>query len=254
MAIRAVLFDLGDTLWHFPVLPPREKIRNETVRRIFTLLRSWDIEPTDELRFLGRDIRLAVVKAERTAYDGDCISAHYPTLIGQIAASKGLELSPERAEQLWHAWNLGGIFLGRRLLDGAIEMLEALRDRGYTLGSVTNRSYGGPKFLEEVDELGLGQFFDEITISCDLGYMKPHRKIFEHALNALGVEPEETVMVGDSLRADVAAAQALGMTAIWLRPPNPREELDGYRPDFVVEELREIEQLPCFRPDTQSNA
>ena len=248
MSIRAVLFDLGDTLWHFPVMPPVEKIRNETVRRITNLLRSWDIEPQGELRFLGRDIRLALEEADRTAYAGDCISPHYPTLVREVAAAKGLDLSPERSEQLWDTWNLGGVFLGRRLFDDAIEMLETLRDRGHTLGSVTNRAFGGPRFLEEVRGLGLAQFFDEITISCDLGYMKPRPEIFQHALNALGVEPQETVMVGDSLRADVAGAQALWMTAIWRRPPNPREEVDGVQPDFVVEELREIAQLPCFDP------
>ena len=53
-------------------------------------------------------------------------------------------------------------------------------------------------------------------------------------------------MVGDSLRADVAGAQELGMTAIWRRQPNSREQVNGVRPDFTVDTLREIPQLACF--------
>ena len=85
-----------------------------------------------------------------------------------------------------------------------------------------------------------------MSVSCDIGYMKPHPKIYEHALEALDVQPQETVMVGDSLRADVAGAQALGMTGVWRTYPGIREQVDGVEPDFVVDELLEIPQLPCF--------
>ncbi len=246
MAVRAVLFDLGDTLWHFPELPPTQTIREETMRRLYALLRSWDVEPEGELRFLGRDIRLALGEADRLAYEGDCVSPHYPALTREVAASKGLDLTPERAEELWDTWNLGGIFLGRQLFPDAIDMLSALRDAGYRLGAVTNRSFGGPRFLSEVRELGLTPFFETVAISCDMGYMKPHARIYEHALEAMALDPGETVMVGDSLRADVAGSQALGMTAVWRKPLKMREEQDGIRPDFVVDELREIPDLACF--------
>ena len=72
--IQAVLFDLGDTLWHFPQMPPIEVIRGETVHRISDLLRSWGVEPDGELFFLGRDIRVAVEKETDAAYWGDLAS------------------------------------------------------------------------------------------------------------------------------------------------------------------------------------
>jgi putative hydrolase of the HAD superfamily len=253
MTIRAVLFDLGETLWHIPDAPPVEKIREETVRRIFALLRSWGVEPEGELHFLGRDIRLAIGEADSKAYQSDCVSPHFPTVVGKVAAAKGLDLTPEQSEQLWEAWNLGGPFFGRRLFDDATEALETLRDRGYRLGCVTNRAFGGPAFVNEVEEHGLADFFEVVSVSCDLGYMKPHPKIFQHALDALGVPPEETVMVGDSLGADVAGAQALGMTAVWRPRPTKHGEIDGVQPDFVVDELRAIPELPCFRADGRSS-
>ncbi len=60
MTKKAILFDLGNTLWHIPERPPVDQIRKETVRRIFGLLGSWGVEPEGELRFLGRDLRLGV--------------------------------------------------------------------------------------------------------------------------------------------------------------------------------------------------
>jgi HAD superfamily hydrolase (TIGR01549 family) len=249
MAVRAVLFDLGDTLWHFPDMPPVEEVRGETMRRIFALLRSWGVEPEGELRFLGRDIRLTVGEAVKQAYEGDQIEPDCPGIARRIASEKGLDITQEQAEQLWDTWNLGGAFLGRRLHDDALPMLETLKERGYRLGSVTNRTFGGPRFHEEVAELGLTPYFEVISISCDLGFMKPRREIFDHALDALAIDPQEVVMVGDSLKADVAGAQALGMTAIWRRLPKNKEEVDGITPDFTIDQLREIPALPCFRPD-----
>ena len=247
MPVRAVLFDLGNTLWHIPEPPPQEQVRHETVSRILALLRSWGIEPDDQHRFLGRDIRLTITAADKRAYETDAISPDFTAVVQQVAADKGLAVTREQAEQLWHTWNLGGDFFGRRLFDDAIETLDALRKRGYRIGCVTNRPFGGPAFVAELDALGLTPHLDALSVSCDLGYMKPHKRIFEHALETLGVRADEAVMVGDSLRADVGGAHALGMTGVWRRPPKLLEERDGVRPHFTVDELRELLALPILR-------
>ncbi len=247
MPVRAVLFDLGNTLWHIPEPPPIDQVRRETVGRILALLRSWRIEPEDEHRFLGRDIRLAITEADKRAYETDCVSPDFAAIVRRVAGEHGLDLTPEQVGQLWYTWNLPGDFFGRRPFDDAVETLSTLRGRGYALACVTNRVFSGPAFLAEVDELGLTPYFDSLVASCDVGYMKPHPKIFERALDELSVRPQDAVMVGDSLRADVAGAQALGMAAIWRRPRKLLEELDGIHPNYVINELRELLDLPGFQ-------
>jgi HAD superfamily hydrolase (TIGR01549 family) len=258
MTIRAVFFDLGDTLWHFPEMPPIDLIRGETVRRISDLLRTWGVNPEGELFLLGRDIRIAIERAVDEAYNGDCISPHFPTVAREVAAAKGLAISEQQAVQLWHTWNLGGVFLGRALFPDVVPTLQWLRKRGYRIGSVTNRALGGEPFRQELSHYGLLDYFEVLSISCDVGYMKPHAAIFQHALEALAVAPEEAVMVGDSMRADVAGAQALGMTAVWKR--NHSLDDDEERPltlpngqgpvvvipDYTVETLGELPGLPIF--------
>lgn len=213
------------------------------------LLRSWGIEPAEQHHFLGRDIRLAITAADKEAYEADAVSPDFYAVVGRVATSHGLPTSREKIEELWHTWNLGGDFFGRRLFDDAVETLEALRARGYRIACVTNRPFSGPAFLQELDELGLAPLFDALSVSCDVGYMKPHRRIFEHALEEIKVLAEEAVMVGDSLRADVGASQALGMIGVWRRPPRPLDEPDGVRPHFVIDDLRELLDLPVLRPD-----
>jgi HAD superfamily hydrolase (TIGR01549 family) len=230
MAIKAVLFDLGDTLWHFPQMPPAMTIRGETMRRIGGVLESWGVPLEGDLRFLGRDIRLGVEKVDRAAYESDCVSPDFNEAVRQIAAEKGLDITLGQAAQLWDAWNLGGLTLGRTMFDDAYQTLDWLRERGVRIGCVTNRVFGGPRFVEELRELRLDQYFESVAVSCDMGYMKPHPKCFQYALDEMRISPEETAMVGDSLRADVQGAQALGMTAIWRRikkkdPPHEAEEL-----------------------------
>ena len=102
--ITAVLFDLGDTLWHFPNMPPAKVIRTETVGRLSRLLKSWGEEVTDERYYLGRDIRLAVEEETSRAFHGDSLDPGYPELCRRVAARNGLSLTPEQGEELWEAW------------------------------------------------------------------------------------------------------------------------------------------------------
>ncbi len=253
--ITAVLFDLGDTLWHFPSMPPVDLIRNETVGRISRLLKGWGEEVMDRRFYLGRDIRLAVEEETSRAFHGDCIDPGYPDLCRRVAARHGLKLTPEQGEEMWEAWNLGGKFLGRTLFPGVVETLRWLKGRGFRLGSVTNRGYGGPRFQEEMWDLGLAELFEAVAVSCDVGYMKPHPRIFEAALAAMSLSPEETAMVGDNVRADVEGPKALGMMTIWRRPPldepveagaDPPEVEGGPRPDYTIDSIEEIKDLPPF--------
>lgn len=255
--IKAVLFDLGDTLWHFPSMPPVQKIRSETVARLRRLVESWGFEFTEGRYYLGRDIRLAIEDATHKAFHGDAVDPGYPRICRRIAREHGMDLTLEQAEELWETWNLGGAFLGRRLFPDALDTLEWLRKGGYRIGCVTNRGYSGPRFHEELQDLGLAAFFEETVVSCDVGYMKPHPRIYLRALEAMRLRPAETAMVGDSLHADVGGSKELGMVAIWRRPvedepveeteDEPKEDEPSIAPDFTIDTLADLKDLPIFR-------
>jgi HAD superfamily hydrolase (TIGR01509 family) len=256
--ITTVLFDLGNTLWHLPDMPPPRDIRGETMRRVGALITGWGFEMSGERTMIGRDIRFAVEEETHRAFHGDCVDPGYPELCRRIARSHGMELTPEQGDDLWEAWNLGGLFMNRQAYPDAVPTLSALRDRGFRLASVTNRGYSGPDFWEEVRQLGFGELFETVVVSCDVGYMKPHPRIYEVALDRLGVEAPECLMVGDNLRADVEGPKTLGMMAVWRKPPAAAEAVEAtaderetegpVKPDYAIDQIAELLDLPPLRP------
>lgn len=254
--ITTVLFDLGNTLWHMPNKPPPRAIRSETMRRLGGLINGWGFEMSGERPMIGRDIRFAVEEETHRAFHGDCIDPGYPELCRRIAGTHDMKLTPEQADELWEAWNLGGQFMNRVAYPDVLATLATLRDRGFRIASVTNRGYSGPDFWEEVRELGLEELFEEVVVSCDVGYMKPHPRIYEVAFERLGVEAAECLMVGDDLRADVEGPKTLGMMAVWRRPP-PHKRVEAatdgpdaekpVEPDHAIDEIAELLDLPSLQ-------
>jgi putative hydrolase of the HAD superfamily len=118
----------------------------------------------------------------------------------------------------------------------AAPTLRALR-RTHRLGLVTN----GLTDLQraKLGAGGLGAYFDVVVVSAEVGMGKPDPRIFAYALAALGADPGDAAMVGDSLERDVAGAQAAGMRGIWLnrsRRPCPA----GAFPDAEVGTLTDL--------------
>lgn len=121
-----------------------------------------------------------------------------------------------------------------RLLDAARPLLAGLRGRpGLKLGLVTN----GPSDLqhEKIDRTGLDGLVDVVVVSGDVGAGKPDPAVFDHALGRLGGEPASSIMVGDSLERDVAGAAAAGLASLWI---GDADELpDGAVPTLVAPDL-----------------
>jgi putative hydrolase of the HAD superfamily len=73
---------------------------------------------------------------------------------------------------------------------------------------------------EMLEETGLDSLFEIIICSRDLGIRKPNPAIFKYVMDEVGVQPRETVHVGDSVEADMEGASASGITPIWIRTPD----------------------------------
>jgi len=99
-----------------------------------------------------------------------------------------------------------------------------------------------------IAEAGFLPHLRSLVISEEVGIRKPRPEIFESVARGLELEPREILHVGDSLKADIAGAAAVGMCTVWLtrRIRQPEEELARYsgpRPDFALEDLRDLPVL-----------
>ena len=97
------------------------------------------------------------------------------------------------------------------LLSGTVDILDYLHTK-YKLHIITN----GFKEVQhkKMESSGILKYFDTITTSEDVGVKKPHRKIFEVALQSAGALVEESIMIGDNFEADIMGAKDFGMQAI----------------------------------------
>jgi putative hydrolase of the HAD superfamily len=122
--------------------------------------------------------------------------------------------------------------------DDAAPTLDALRD-GHAFVLVTN----GASCLqrEKLAASGLADRFDAVVVSGDLVTAKPDPVVFAHALQAVGCEPHEAVMVGDNLANDVGGALAAGLGAVWLNRDGRERPAD--RTDLC--EIAGLEELPA---------
>ncbi len=103
------------------------------------------------------------------------------------------------------------------------EALGRLKDAGLRLGIVSNSD---GRVEQALTAAGLRHYFDVVIDSSVFGTEKPDPAIFQAALDAIGVAPEEALYVGDLYDVDVVGARAAGIEAVWLtsreaRPAHP---------------------------------
>ncbi|WP_449436041.1 HAD family hydrolase [Pedobacter steynii] len=91
--------------------------------------------------------------------------------------------------------------------------------------------------LTKMDRSGLNPYFKNVIISEDVGVNKPDKAIFEYALGKAGAEKHESVMIGDSVEADIRGAQGYGIKAIYFNPLNKE------KPEDVEWQITHLEEL-----------
>ncbi len=125
------------------------------------------------------------------------------------------------------------------LLPNALDTLQRLRGDGVRLALLTN---GSREFQRrKIERFGLADLFDCIVIEGEFGAGKPDTRVYQHALERIGVHPAETWMVGDNLEWDVAAPQRVGISGIWFDRARQGLPADcSVTPDRIISTLSEL--------------
>jgi len=121
-----------------------------------------------------------------------------------------------------------------RVFPDVLAALEALKQAGYRLAVLSNRSR---PYLEQLQNLDLAGYFEGTFHTGGTGVWKPDPLAFQQALDEMGVQPAETVYVGDNYYADVIGARAAGLAPVLLDP-------DGLFPEAECAVIRSIGELP----------
>ena len=116
------------------------------------------------------------------------------------------------------------------LFEGTIQILDYLKPN-YTLHIITN----GFKEVQhgKLNKSGIAHYFETVTNSEMVGVKKPNPKIFKHALSVAKASPDESLMIGDNLEADILGAVNFGIDALCF----------NYHKDSIPQHIDSIDEL-----------
>jgi putative hydrolase of the HAD superfamily len=238
--IRGVIFDLGNTLMYMDA--DWDVVRNRGAHDLVNFLveRGFALDPSrfgEEYLSLRRSLYAKSVEQAveytaahslRTLLDQ---SGHEDTSQELVQAAVRTFFSFEREQ--WKAY------------PQAESTLRHLSEQGYQLALISNAT--DDELIQDLAERsGLRKWFDLSLSSAGVGLRKPHPGIFQVVLNEWGFPPSQVVMVGDTLRFDIAGAHNAGLKAIlaaWDLYPDYDAEADHVVPDATAESLAQLVDL-----------
>lgn len=230
--MKVLFWDLDHTLWDF------KKNSREALREGYEAF---------DLRNLGVGEVEEYISAYETSNDW-CWREYRE---GRMEKS---ELRGRRFEMAMEPWGLQndavlGGKLGQHYIDtspyktnlfeGSIEVLTALKEAGFRMVILTN-GFEEVQHIK-VEKSGLSDFFESVITSDEMGYKKPHPAAFRIALEMVGVESSDVVMIGDNIEADIEGGKKAGLETVFFNPDS-KEINESYKAsvDHEISSLVEI--------------
>ncbi len=237
-APRAVVFDLGGTLVHWPDWEDGAAAKWSSAYDALRVAIDGRSSP-DRDAFIAA--MCAAEKAHWERVDREQWSGPPTALVsdglrrlGETVAEDVLIATMDGYARAVAGWSA--------VFPDARNTLMTLRQRGYRLGLLSNTWWAAEWHNADLAAHGLGELLDELVYTSDLAHSKPHPSVFREVTGRLGVAPHEAVMIGDRQIDDVSGAKALGMRGVWRRndygfPTSP------VTPDAIVDRLAEMPTL-----------
>lgn len=246
--IKAVFFDLGYTLIFF------DGDFSKVVEESYSILAHRLIEagfPIDPVEFICKfNEKMQTYYRQR---EMDLIERPVEQFVTEILAELQIDHLPAAVAR--SAMNEMYLFTEKhwKIEKETHTVLKHLLDLDYKLGLITNASDAWD-VNNLIDEHALRPYFETILISAAEGIRKPDAKIFAKAARQLGVELEETVMVGDTLNADILGAHNSGIKGIWIKRRKDALDTSALSNKRLIPdaEIYSLDELPAILDSWQS--
>ncbi|MBR5749472.1 MAG: YjjG family noncanonical pyrimidine nucleotidase [Prevotella sp.] len=157
-----------------------------------------------------------------------------------LSLGKGLEVTKELCLEISDKF-LDFCASKPGVIDGAHELMDYLRQRGYRIHMCSNGFHEVQ--YKKLDACGLRDYFDTIILSEDAGVNKPSPLYFEYALKVSGASRETTLMIGDNLQSDILGALNAGLDAMLFNRWAIDDKDIPQKPTFIVDRLRDIMKI-----------
>lgn len=242
MLIRAVIFDLGNTLMY----PVASDLWPEVIKRgnqaLMEYLCDRDILTDCDDFVLEFNQRLHKYYDER---DKHMIETSTFMVLKELLAEKGYTDVSDSVIRASLDAHYAVTQKNWQLEDDTLTCLSALQEQNYKLGLVSNAG-DHRDVIQLVEKFELESYFEFILTSAGCGFRKPHQSIFRLALEKANAKAEEVAMVGDTLNADILGANEIGMYSIWITrrvDDVPSDDELPVQPNATINSLGELPSL-----------
>lgn len=220
--ITTILFDAGGTLVH------------ADLRFIHKLLRQSGITATPQVIRRAECVSKQAIDRRMNAAIADTDETRRQPYFAAMLEHLGI--APDQAAALLHQIEAEHQLrnLWRLMRPSTPQILQELRNRGLTLGVVSNSD---GRIFSVLDHCGLAQFFQVIVDSHEVGLEKPDPRIFQFALNKTNTQPEQAVYVGDIYSIDVVGAERAGLRPVLL------DSVGSYAAEFPCKTIKHLRSL-----------
>ena len=241
--IKAVLFDLGNTLLDFETSNV-EPIFELGSRRVYAYLQKKGFRLPSFNNYHRRQLRrilwrVGISRLIRRDFDG-------LDTLRRISLSMGHKLSQAELEEMVWLW-YDPLSNTARVAEELRDLLDWLIQHNLKLGIISNTFVPGIILDRHLEREGLLDYFPVRIYSCDTKFRKPSRKIFRLALAKLSCLPQEVIFVGDVPRMDIRGARRLGMIGVWKDYNQPRNLRDRWMPyttpDFTITNMQQLKDI-----------
>jgi HAD superfamily hydrolase (TIGR01509 family) len=207
--IKAVVFDLGETLLNFGRVETMRVFR-QSAAQTYDYLKSHGQPAGSFWWYFIRNmaaIRVRALLANITGRDFDALS-----LLKRFGIRRGYTLSEEQWREVGWLWYepLGRI---AKVEPDIKETLVKLRQMGLKLGILSNTFVSAGSLDRQLGQFGILEFFPHRLYSYQFKYRKPDRRIFEAAIAKTGEPAQNILFVGDRIDVDIRPALKAGMHA-----------------------------------------
>lgn len=127
----------------------------------------------------------------------------------------------------------------KHLFEHTFEILDYLQAKQYPMHLITN---GFEKTqMAKLENSGIRPYFAHIITSEAAGIMKPHAAIFEYAMEQTGATAPTSIMIGDTLDADIEGGNRAGIDTVFFNPNH--ETIDKVIPTYTIHQLSELTEI-----------
>jgi FMN phosphatase YigB (HAD superfamily) len=235
VTLRAAFFDVGDTLVeHWAPPDAMQALLREALRREFGEREWYERWITGDVRPPGN----GAVSSEATL-DEDALRQETNRWYADWFRNAQIGIDAVEMDRLRSVMTVP-LDLVSTPVPGAFAAVRWCKAKGLTVVLVTNTlARGDAEAWTDWRRVGLADAIDAIVTSHSIGWQKPHRRIFERALELAHAEPSEAAMIGDRLDADVWGASRLGIRTVLRRTSHAQGKVDA-TPDAVIDDLTEL--------------